>query len=96
MIEAEDIAQYIAELTVPEGNKQIVPGWPSCKKRASRRCGDLGADVRDAALGTARNVVLQAGDAIVLEATPDKLDEFRSTLNLALADRDRRPAAGRW
>ncbi len=39
--------------------------------------------------GRAQNAELRAGDAIVLEATPDALDEFRSTLNLAVADQDR-------
>ncbi|SFG58728.1 SLC13 family permease [Sulfitobacter dubius] len=91
MIEAEDIAEYIAELTVPEGNKQIGKRLAELQEEAHK------ADVAILGLmrggkrryGTARNVVLQAGDAIVLEATPDALDEFRSTLNLALADSDR-------
>ncbi len=88
---SEDIAQYIAELTVPEGNKQI-----------GKRLSELSevADKSDVAIlglmrngkrryGTARNIPLEAGDALVLEATPDALDEFRSTLDLALADSDR-------
>ncbi|MGB7243021.1 MAG: SLC13 family permease, partial [Sulfitobacter sp.] len=87
----EDIAEYIAELTVPEGNKQI-----------GRRLGEL-VDVADKAevailglvrdgkrrYGQARNSILQAGDALVLEATPDALDEFRTALNLAVADAKR-------
>ena len=36
--------------------------------------------------GTQRNTVLQEGDALVLEASPDALDEFRSALNLDFAD----------
>ncbi|WP_432817000.1 SLC13 family permease [Sulfitobacter sp. JB4-11] len=88
---SEDIAQYIAELTVPEGSKHI-----------GKRLGELSdaADKSDVAIlglmrdgkrryGMARNVSLEAGDALVLEATPDALDEFRSTLDLALADSDR-------
>jgi len=39
--------------------------------------------------GQSSNVAIRAGDALVLEATPDALDEFRSTLNLSLADTDR-------
>ncbi|WP_299879774.1 SLC13 family permease [uncultured Sulfitobacter sp.] len=90
-LSSEDIAQYIAELTVPEGNKQI-----------GKRLSELSevADKSDVAIlglmrngkrryGTARNIPLEAGDALVLEATPDALDEFRSTLDLALADSDR-------
>lgn len=88
---AEDISQYIAELTVPQDSKQV-----------GKRLGELQvvADKSDVAIlglmrdgkrsyGQARNVALQAGDALVLEATPDALDEFRSTLDLALSDSDR-------
>ncbi|MFG6560198.1 SLC13 family permease [Sulfitobacter sp. 1A15299] len=91
MIEAEDIAQYIAELTVPEGNKQIGKRLAELQEEAHRADVAILGLMRDGKrrYGTARNVVLQAGDAIVLEATPDALDEFRTTLNLALADRDR-------
>ncbi|WPZ30362.1 SLC13 family permease [Sulfitobacter sp. OXR-159] len=91
MIEAEDIAEYIAELTVPEGNKQIGKRLAELQEEAHKADVAILGLMRDGKrrYGTARNVVLQAGDAIVLEATPDGLDEFRSTLNLALADSDR-------
>ncbi|MEL7088931.1 MAG: SLC13 family permease, partial [Planctomycetota bacterium] len=69
--ELEDVSEYIAELTVPEGSKHI-----------GKRLGDLSgeADKADVAIiglirdgkrryGQARNATLQAGDAIVLEAT---------------------------
>ncbi|UWR29198.1 SLC13 family permease [Sulfitobacter sp. W002] len=91
MIEPEDIAEYIAELTVPEGNKQIGKRLAELQEEAHQADVAILGLMRDGKrrYGTARNVVLQAGDAIVLEATPDALDEFRSTLNLALADSDR-------
>jgi di/tricarboxylate transporter len=91
MIEADDIAEYIAELTVPEGNKQIGKRLAELQDEAHKADVAILGLMRDGKrrYGTARNVVLQAGDAIVLEATPDALDEFRSTLNLALADSDR-------
>ena len=91
MIEADDIAEYIAELTVPEGNKQIGKRLAELQEEAHKADVAILGLMRDGKrrYGTARNVVLQAGDAIVLEATPDALDEFRSTLNLALADSDR-------
>ena len=99
LIEADDIAEYIAELTVPEGNKQIGKRLAELQEEAHKADVAILGLMRDGKrrYGTARNVVLQAGDAIVLEATPDALDEFRSTLNLALADRDRdgRRALGR-
>jgi di/tricarboxylate transporter len=91
MIEPDDIAEYIAELTVPEGNKQIGKRLAELQEEAHKADVAILGLMRDGKrrYGTARNVVLQAGDAIVLEATPDALDEFRSTLNLALADSDR-------
>ena len=95
----EEFAQYVAELTVPEGSKLI-----------GKRLGDLEAEAEgtDVALlglvrggkrrfGPQRAAVLAAGDALVLEATPDALDEFRSALNLDFAEgarQDKLTAAG--
>jgi len=89
-----DMAQYIAELTVPEDSKHI-----------GKRLHDLNgvADKNDVAIlglvrdgkrryGTAQNVKLQAGDALVLEATPDALDEFRAALSLDFAEEKRQEA----
>jgi len=91
MIEAEDIAQYIAELTVPEGNKQIGKRLAELQEEADKADVAILGLMRDGKrrYGTARNVALREGDALVLEAIPDALDEFRSTLNLALTDSDR-------
>ena len=91
MIEPEDIAQYIAELTVPEDNKQIGKRLAELQEEANKADVAILGLMRDGKrrYGTARNVTLRAGDALVLEATPDALDEFRSTLNLALTDSDR-------
>jgi di/tricarboxylate transporter len=86
-----DLAQYIAELTIPEGNKQI-------GKRLAEL--DADADKADVAIlglirdgqrryGRAANTLLRAGDALVLEATPDALDEFRAALSLDFSDKDR-------
>ncbi|MGR3455391.1 SLC13 family permease [Pseudooceanicola sp.] len=91
VIRASDLAQYVAELTVPEGSEQI-----------GRRLGELApeAEKSDVAIiglirdgrrlyGNARNNILQEGDAIVLEATPEALDEFRAALSLAFSDQKR-------
>lgn len=91
VIRASDLAQYVAELTVPEGSEQI-----------GRRLGELSpeAEKSDVAIiglirdgrrlyGNARNNILQEGDAIVLEATPEALDEFRAALSLAFSDQKR-------
>ena len=86
-----DMSAYIAELTIPEGSKQI-----------GKRLGELedAAEAADVAIlglmrggkrryGAARNSLLQSGDILVLEASPEALDEFRATLGLAFAARER-------
>ncbi|MDF3414321.1 SLC13 family permease [Sulfitobacter sp. M57] len=91
LISTDDLSQYIAELVVPEDSKHIGKRLLELVPIAE------GADVAILGLirdgkrryGQSRSVALQAGDALVLEATPDALDEFRSTLDLALADSDR-------
>lgn len=83
-----ELAQYIAELTVPEGSALI-----------GKRLGELDAeaDKADVAIlglirggrrryGRAAGSHLLAGDALVLEATPEALDEFRSALSLDFSD----------
>jgi len=90
----DDYAAYIAELTVPEGSKHI-----------GKRLSELAdvADKNDVAIlglvrggkrryGTSQNTALAAGDAIVLEATPDALDEFRAALSLNFSDKKRQEA----
>lgn len=90
----DGLAQYIAELTVPEDSKLI-----------GQRLSDLyaEADKTDVAIlglvrkgerryGTQRNTKLAAGDALVLEAAPDALDEFRAALKLDFAETKRQEA----
>jgi di/tricarboxylate transporter len=87
-----EVASYVAELTVPEGSKL-----------AGTRLGDLHeeAEQADVALiglirdgrrryGIARNALLREGDALVLEATPEALDEFRTALSLDFAESERK------
>ncbi len=90
-LDSEDLSQYIAELTVPEGNKQIGKRLGELQETADKADVAILGLMRDGKrrYGPSRNTMLRAGDAIVLEATPDALDEFRSTLDLALADADR-------
>ncbi len=83
-----DIGDYVAELTIPEGSKLIGQRLVDLREEAEK------ADVAILGLitggkrvyGTARRNALQAGDALVLEAAPDALDEFRATLALDFAD----------
>ena len=89
-----EIADYIAELVVPEGSEL-----------EGRLLGDLTeqAEAADVALlglirggkriyGTGRTSQLRAGDIIRIEARPEALDEFRSVMKLAVADGDRTEA----
>ncbi|MEO0485817.1 MAG: SLC13 family permease [Pseudomonadota bacterium] len=91
---ADDFAPYIAELTVPEGSRLV-----------GQRLRDLAEDAEKADVailglmrggkrryGRAQSAALAAGDALVLEATPEALDEFRSNLGLAFSDAGREEA----
>ena len=89
--EAEDFSAYIAELTVPEGSKQIGKRVAELDDVAEKADVAIIGLMRDGKrrYGAARNSLLRAGDTLVLEATPDALDEFRATLSLAFADEER-------
>jgi di/tricarboxylate transporter len=88
---SEELAQYIAELTVHEGSKQIGKRLSELEDEAEKTDVAILGLIRDGnrRYGQARNTALKAGDALVLEATPDALDEFRAALNLALSDAER-------
>ena len=83
-----EIAAYIAELTVPEGSKLIGQRVRDLDETADKTDVAILGLVRDGKrrYGTQRNTQLQAGDALVLEATPDALDEFRAALSLNFAE----------
>ncbi|MCR8726671.1 SLC13 family permease [Frigidibacter sp. ROC022] len=86
-----DLSIYLAELIVPEGADVVGQRLAELEDEAEK------ADV--ALLGIARggkrlrgiqrNTVLQAGDALVVEAGPEALEEFRAMLKLKLAEEDR-------
>ncbi|TMM51881.1 SLC13 family permease [Sulfitobacter sabulilitoris] len=87
-LQPEDLSPYIAELTVPEGNRAIGKRLAELSDTAEKSDVAIIGLIRDGnrRYGQARNVPLKAGDALVLEATPDALDEFRTALDLAMAD----------
>lgn len=90
----QDISQYIAELTVPDDSKHIGKRVSELSEAADKADVAILGLIRDGKrrYGQARNAVLQKGDALVLEATPEALDEFRTSLDLAIADTKREEA----
>jgi di/tricarboxylate transporter len=67
-----EAASYVAELTVPEDSKQIGRKLHELYEEAEAADVAVVGLVRGGArrYGTSRNVALEAGDALVLEATP--------------------------
>ena len=88
---SDDLAEYIAELTVPDGSKHIGKRLSELEAEAGKTDVAILGLIHDGKrrYGQARNTALKAGDALVLEATPDALDEFRTSLDLALSDVER-------
>ncbi|MEP3638474.1 MAG: SLC13 family permease [Paracoccaceae bacterium] len=86
-----DMSAYIAELTVPEGNQHIGKRVNELEEEAEKTDVAILGLIRDGKrrYGRAQNTTLQAGDALVLEAAPEALDEFRTAIGLALADTKR-------
>ena len=83
-----DMAQYIAELTIPEDSKHIGKRVRELYETADKNDVAILGLVRDGKrrYGTAHATKLLAGDALVLEAAPDALDEFRAALSLNFAE----------
>ena len=86
-----DLDQYLAELTVPEDSKHIGKRLAELQEAAEDADVALIGLIREGKrrYGAARNTILRAGDALIIEATPDALDEFRSALSLDFADTKR-------
>jgi len=89
--ELEDIASYVAELVVPADSKHIGKRVSELEETAEKSDVAIIGLLRDGKrrYGRARNSELQAGDALVIEATPDALDEFRAATGLAVAEAGR-------
>ncbi|GAB5437736.1 SLC13 family permease [Falsiruegeria mediterranea] len=84
----EALAQYIAELTVPEESPHIGKRLAELDETAEKTDVAILGLIRDGKrrYGRAANTILRAGDALVLEAVPEALDEFRTALNLDFSD----------
>ncbi len=88
---SEALAQYIAELTVPAESAQIGKRVAELDEAAEKTDVAIIGMIREGKrrYGRAANAVLREGDALVLEATPEALDEFRAALSLNFSDAHR-------
>ncbi|MCK0167297.1 anion permease [Jannaschia sp. S6380] len=86
-----EVTHYIAELTVPKDHPRIGAKVSDFGDVAEETAVHIIGLIRDGRrmFGSARHVALEAGDALILEAEPGALDEFRATENLEFTD-DRR------
>ena len=86
-----DIASYVAELTVPQESNLLGQKVHNLYGEADKADVAILGLVRDGKrlYGTSRNREVRLGDILVLEATPEALDEFRSSHKLAFADKNR-------
>ncbi|MFY0596200.1 MAG: SLC13 family permease [Cognatishimia sp.] len=94
-----DITEYVAELTIPDESKLIGKRLAELEEDAAKADVALLGLMRDGKrrYGRARNVALAAHDTLILEASPDALDEFRAALGLNFSDvarEERLKAAG--
>jgi di/tricarboxylate transporter len=83
-----EIADYIAELTLPEGSDHVGKRVSELYEAAEQNDVAIIGLVRGSKrrYGMQANTVLEEGDALVIEARPDALDEFRAALKLDFAD----------
>lgn len=83
-----DVAEYTAELTIPEGSAHIGTRLSDLEEEAEKADVALVGLVRGGKriYGTARTRILQADDALVIEATPEALDEFRIAMEFTFTD----------
>lgn len=87
----EEYSDYVAELVVPDGSKLIGQRVQELYATAEKNDVAILGLIRDGKrrYGTARTTTMQAQDALVIEATPETLDEFRAALKLDVADEAR-------
>ncbi len=88
---ADGLAEYIAELTVPEDSKQIGRRLEELDGVAEKSDVAVIGLIRDGKrrYGRARNALIRVGDTLVLKASPEALDEFRAALSLDFSDAKR-------
>ena len=84
----DDGAEYVAELTVPEGSKYIGQRLQDLDEIAEKNdVAIIGLARKGKRLfGMQRRGEIRANDALVLQAEPQALDEFRAALSLDFAE----------
>ena len=84
-------AEYVAELTIPDDGKIIGKRLSDLTELAEKSDVTIIGLARDGKrlFGIARRDELRANDALVIEAEPQALDEFRAALSLTFAEPDR-------
>ncbi|WP_299944342.1 SLC13 family permease [uncultured Ruegeria sp.] len=82
------LAEYIAELTVPPESPHIGKRVSELYEAAEKSDVAIIGLIRDGKrrYGRSTHATLREGDALVLEARPEALDEFRAALNLDFSD----------
>ncbi|MEE4189176.1 MAG: SLC13 family permease, partial [Roseobacter sp.] len=90
------VKDYVAELRIPTGSKligtRLFELYPSADQNDVGILGLARGGKRR--YGMQRNTMLEAGDALVLEARPEALDEFRAALSLEFVDKDEQARIG--
>ena len=87
----QDYSDYTAELVVPDEAKIVGKRVEEIYEDAESNDVVILGLIRDGKrkYGTQRTTKIAAGDILVLEATPEALDEFRASLSLGFADTKR-------
>ena len=85
---SEVLAEYIAELTIPPESPHIGKRVSELYETAEKSDVAIIGLIRDGKrrYGRSADATLHDGDALVLEARPEALDEFRAGLNLDFSD----------
>ncbi len=83
-----EFADYVAELVVPKDNKAIGNRVSELEEAADSADVAILSLIRDGKRrhGAVRNLPLKAEDVLLVEGSPEALDEFRSAVKLAFPD----------
>jgi len=83
-----ELAEYIAEMAVPDTSPLIGQRVRDLDEETEKADVSIIGLVRDGRrlFGNIRNRKINKGDALVIEANPEALDEFRTSLKLLLGD----------